>query len=436
MKQYWKRSIALLCAIAMLAAVTACDPATGKPSESKESGTSTQSEAAGDATTISFITWRSEDAEVLAEMVSAFEVQNSNIKVDLEITSSDMTEYYTILKSRLLSNEGADVFQSHPGAYLDELVQAGYCKDLTDSGLSDLYNSSLLESGIVDDKLYGLLQTYNSFAIFYNKTIFSELGLEKPTNYTELVAAAKASVDAGYMPIAAGFAEAWTTGMVYEQLYANYADGDDYVMRKLETGELKFTDEPFASTFNDMAKMLEDGIFQENAMGTKYDSSLSLFSRGEATMLLTGTWSVGGLSDEDASLEFGLFSLPGVNADAVGIVSPSQLTCINSKGEKQEAAMKFLEFFSSKEGAAMYAEGTKQAATVSGVELDVPELEEVAALMSGKTAILADSYIKDAKVVSITDELSAQIFSGMDVAQAIEKAQNQMDELIAENADE
>ena len=422
--------VLVIASFAFVACTVPAAPADGAEVEEAEESAIEESvaEPAGEET-INFVTWRSEDADVLKEMVAMFEAQNPGIKVNLEITSSDMTEYYTILKSRLVSGEGADVFHCHPGAYLDELVTTGYCKDLTDSGIGDLYDDEFLDIGMIDDKLYGVVQTYNSFAIFYNAKLFNELGLEKPVTYADVLNAAQKSTDAGYMPIAAGFAEAWTTGMVYEQLMANYSPDDDLVFQELETGEYKLTEEPYTSVLNDIAQMNEDGLFQKNAMGTKYDASLSLFARGEATMLLTGTWSVGGLKDMDESLEFGLFSLPGVNAEAVGIVSPSQLICVNDKSDAPDAAMKFLEFLSSVEAETYYCNNTKQAPTVKGVEVDIPELDEVSQLMDGKTAVLADTYITDPMLVSVMDEVAAKILGGQDVQSAAEEGQVQIDGL-------
>ncbi|MDL2237313.1 extracellular solute-binding protein [Christensenellaceae bacterium OttesenSCG-928-K19] len=411
---------------------TAETPAAEQPSDDGEETEDPPAQSGGDVS-INFITWRAEDADVLKEMVAMFEEQNPGIKVNLEITSSDMTEYYTILKSRLVSGEGADIFHCHPGAYLDQLVEAGYCKDLTDTGLGELYDEEFYDIGVINNKLYGLVQTYNSFAVFYNTKLFDELGLQKPSSYADVLAAAQASTDAGYMPIAAGFAEAWTTGMVYEQLMANYSPDDDMVFKKLEDGEYKLSEEPYLSVLNDIAQMNTDGLFQKNAMGTKYDASLSLFARGEATMLITGTWSVGGLKDMDESLEFGLFSLPGVNAEAVGIVSPSQLICVNDKSSATDAAMKFAEFLSSVEAETFYSNNTKQAPTVKGVEVDVAELAEVSKLMEGKTAVLSDTYIKDPVMVSIMDEVAAKILGGQDVQSAAAEGQAQIDALIAEN---
>jgi len=238
------------------------------------------------------------------------------------------------------------------------------------------------------------------------------------------------------MPIAAGFAEAWTTSMLYEQMMANYVPDDPMVFRKLETGEAKLTDEPYVTMMTDLATMVEDGLFQKNAMGTKYDASLSLFAMGEASMLITGTWSVGGLKEMDETLEFGLFSMPGVNVPAVGIISPSQSICVNAKSANDEAAMKFTEYLSSIDAGTFYCEQTKQAPTVKGVTVASPELSEVSKLMEGDTVMLADSYVQDPRMVSIMDEVSALILGGEDVKTSLEEGQRQIDALIAENQDE
>ena len=424
MKKIWSL---LLAAVLLLSTLAGC----GQQSQEQ---TGDNAESQGGQTEISLITWRSEDSDVFKEMIADFESKNPDIKVNLEVTSSDITEYYTVLKSRLVSGEGADVIMVHPGPYQKELAEAGSLLDLSDTGLADTLDEGLLVAGQVGDTQYALTQTYNSFAIYYNKDIFDELGLSAPTDYASLVEVCQKCVEGGYMPISVGFGEAWVTEILYEALMCSYADGNDNILHDLETGDAKLTDPVYVSVFGDVVQMVEDGLFQENAIGTTYDSSISLFASGKAAMLMDGTWSIGNLLGMNESLNFGLCRIPSISGADIGPISPSQGICINAKGSHIEESKRFVEYLFTVEAEEMYCNGTKQASTVAGTELDVPEMDMVSELMAGDTALWPDIYVENAQLLSILDALCARLAAGgADLTTELESSQAEIDALIAES---
>ena len=432
-----KRLCILLAAVLIVSLLAGCAgpaPAEQTPAEATAQTPAEEAPAAATAgkTEISLITWRSEDADVFKTMIADFESRNTDIKVNLEITSSDITEYYTVLKSRLISGEGADVLMVHPGPYQKELAEAGYLLDLTGSPLCDTLEPGILTSGQVNGKQYSLTETYNSFAIYYNEAIFEELGIEAPTDYAGLVAACKKAAEGGYMPVAAGFGEAWVTEILYEALLCAYANGDDNVLHALETGEAKLTDEVYQNVFGDVAAMIADGVFQDSVTGTTYESSISLFASGRAAMLIDGTWSIGNLLGMNADLKFGLVRIPSTSGSSVGLLSPSQGICINANGKNIDAAERFVAYLFTVEAEEMYCNGTKQASTVVGTTLDVPEMDLVSELMQGETRVWPDVYVENAQLLSILDDPCCRIAGGStDVAAELAQSQSEIDALIA-----
>ena len=433
-----KKCVALLLTLVMLLSLMACQKTAGTtdPTQASEQPASANPEdaasAAGTQTEISFITWRAEDSDTLKEMIAAFEKENPDIKVNLEITSTDETEYYTVLKSRLISGEGADVMNVHVGSRLNDLVNAGYMLELDGTGLADTLEPSFLDSGSYNGKLYGLLQTYNSFALYYNADLFDELGITVPTDYTSLLEAVQKSKDAGYMPVAAGLADGWTNALVYGPLFANYGKTDSNIAHKLETGEAKITDEPYVSIYGDFQQMVDDEIFQDNAAGTGYDASISLFASGKATMLVNGTWSIGSIKAMNEDIRIGLARFPAIHTDSCGVISPSQLLCINAKGKNIEASKRFAAFMLSAESETMYCNGTSQASTVVGTQVDVPELDQVQQLISGESALYLTVKMENPKVESILTSCAGRLLNHEDLTTVLEEAQQEIDSLIAE----
>lgn len=429
-----KKVLAFLLAMSMVVSLTACGSSTEPAAETTETTKTTEAETKTpektEQTEISFITWRAEDSDVFKEMVANFEAQNPDIKVNLEITSTDETEYYTVLKSRLISGEGADVMNVHPGAHLMELCDAGYILELDDTGLADNLEPSLLEAGMLDGKLYGLLVTYNTFAIYYNKAIFEELGIDPLTkDYETLLAAATKSREAGYMPVAAGFGDIWPAEMLHESLFVCYGKDDLEIMNKLGTGEAKLTDEPYVSLFEDFMTMYNDGIFQDNVTGTGYDAAISLFASGKATMLLDGSWSIASIYGMNPDMEIGLAAVPSIQTETVAVTAPGQLICINAKSEKQEAAKRFTEYLISVEGETAYCNGTVQASTVEGTSLDMPELNMVQEILAEGTSLACTYKLENSKVESIMDDLCGRLMAGGDLMTELEVSQKELDAL-------
>lgn len=429
-----KKALALLLAILLLGSLMACagtekTTTADQPQTTQEPAPSESSDKT-EQTEISFITWRAEDSNVIKSMIADFEAKNPDIKVNLEVTSTDETEYYTVLKSRLISGEGADVMNIHPGAHMKEILDAGYLLELDDTGLAETIDPGMLDAGMRDGKLYGLLVTYNSFALYYNKDLFDELGIEPLTgDYESLLNAAQKSREAGYMPVAAGFGDVWPAEILHEALFTSYGKEDIDIMQKLVTGEAKLTDEPYVSIFEDFLTMYNDGIFQDNVTGTGYDASISLFASGKATMLLDGTWSVASVKNMNADMNIGFVAIPAIQTETLAVTVPSQLICINAKSEKQEAAKRFAAYLVSVEGETTYCNGTLQASTVQGTTLDLPELDEVAAMMAAGTELICTYKLENSKLESVIDDLCGRLMAGGDLMTELEVTQAEIDTL-------
>lgn len=409
----------------------AAEPETEAPAAEGEVKEEAPAESAKQ-TEISFITWRSEDADVFKAMIADFESKNPDVKVNLEITSSDITEYYTVLKSRLMSGEGADVLHVHAGPQLKELADAGYLMDLTDTGLTETLEPGILTAGQVNGTQYALTETYNSFAIYCNTELFEELGIALPNDYASLVEACEKSVAAGYMPVSAGFGEAWVTEMLYEAVMAACSGGDDNILHGLETGEAKLTDEVYQTIFGDIAQMVADGVFQDSAAGTTYEGCISLFASGRSTMLLDGTWSIGTLLGMNEDLKFDLVRVPSISGESVGVLSPSQAVAINPNGKHIDAAERFVSYLFTVEAEEAYCNGTVQASTVVGTALDIPEMDMASELMQGETVLWPDCFVENAQLLSILDDLCSRIVAGStDVQAELEQTQSEIDALIA-----
>lgn len=429
-----KKLIYLLMVLFMLTA-TFAGCASNVPSDSQSASapesSAQQSTDTEEDVEISFLTWRSEDAEVYNTIVENFEAANPHIKVNMEITSSDQDEYYSVLTTKLSGTSNTvDVFAVHGGARLTEYVSAGKLLDLTSTPVAGSYNSELLGFGTVGDKIYGLPQAYNSYLIFYNKGIFSQYGLKEPTSWEEMQNVVNVLRQNDVQPISAGFSEDWVFDMVVLPLIAAYNTGDPEVLSKVEKGEIDFSDPRISKIFSDIQAMGDQGFFIDGAQGTSYESSIAMFAQQGAAMLLTGTWSIGTLQTQAPDIDLGYFLLPASEADPIMLADASYLIGINAESPNAEAAMKFVEYLSSPEVAALYSAQTGQLSPVIGVESEDEDMAAVTQMFAERTVMNnPNRYLTNSEFISIYTSTAAKAFLGENIETILADAQTARDAL-------
>lgn len=427
-----KKFLALLVLVSLLVGVVACSSGdSGKTEDATGGGTQPVSEEKIEEVTIRYIHFRSEDATVYEELNKKFEEQNPGIKVEMDVGSADQTEYYAILKTKIQGEADAvDVFAIHVGPQLQEYVNAGLVTDLTGSDAAKNYYDGFLDTAKVNDKVYGLPQAYNSYVVFYNKDIFEKYDLKAPTSWEELEAVCKTLKDNGQETIASGFGENWVFDLQIDGLLSSYYDGDPYVLQKLESGEIKWSDAGVKSAYSDLQKMAQNNFFMNGVTGTSYEASIALFTQGKAAMLNTGSWSVGGVLESNDAFRMGFFIIPNSRNQYYLIQDVGQSLAINAKSKKQEAAMKYLEFLSSPEAAKIYSDATLQTSTVKGVKAESEENNALNELVASYPAVRsASAFVNTPEFADLYLEMSARAFNGEDIDKLMEEAQSVTDDL-------
>jgi raffinose/stachyose/melibiose transport system substrate-binding protein len=176
--------------------------------------------------------------------------------------------------------------------------------------------------------------------------------------------------------------------------------------------------------------MGKEGFFIKGAEGTNYEPSLALFAQERAAMLNTGSWSIGGILEENSDLEIGFFVLPNSRDELVMSTDLGQLISINTGSKHPEESMKYLEFLSSPEAAQIYADGTAQFSTVIGVKSESPELEAVTNMLNQYKSYRSGSvYPTDPKFLGYYPTVGSKAFLGENIDALMAEAQAFTDNL-------
>ncbi|MCD9026215.1 ABC transporter substrate-binding protein [Cohnella silvisoli] len=391
-----KKSMVLgLCAMLLTILLAACgsknepqastagssEPAASSPAESTPAPT--ESAAEEKPVTISFMHFKSDVTDGVQKIVDQFEAANPNIKVDVQPVKYD--DYYTLLKTKMAGGDVVDVFTLNAGAQTKLFVDGGYVEDLTGMPFMENFDPNVLKAQATDGKNYVMPVNATPIAVFYNKKIFTDLGLEIPRTFDAMIAAGKKIKEAGKTPFALGWKDGWTLGMwAGRDLPSNtalVANQPDF-FEKIETGAAKFADNPAIKTTIQHAKQLFD-LGNKDQLGVDYNGIVDLFAKGDVGMMYMGTWPLADIQKKNPDLYntgIGYFPYPFSNDESLNKLefNPDASLAVGRNSKNKEAALKFLAFMASKEGGDSWVKNINSLSYVKGASADIaPAVNEL-----------------------------------------------------------
>ncbi len=118
------------------------------------------------------------------------------------------------------------------------------------------------EAVTVDGKVYGIPGEAETIGLYYNKDIFSELGLDEPQTLAGLDAAGQALRAAGKTPMAVGNKEGWEGGHLLSMALSSAVGSDG--MQALVSGEKPWTSPEVVSALSLWQDFNEKGYLPES----------------------------------------------------------------------------------------------------------------------------------------------------------------------------
>jgi glucose/mannose transport system substrate-binding protein len=221
-----------------------------------------------------------------------------------------------VLQGRLAAGLPPDAFQMLGGAEMKAYVDGDALEPLDDLWAELDYASvipgPLANTVIFDGHPYGVpLNMHIQNILYYDKALFDELGLEPPTNFEELMAAAAAIKAARpeMHPLGLGTKENWEAAFVLDSIILEEGGPEYYV--DLFKGNVDVTTDPtFRASLEKLAQLKEYTYpFHSNLT---WDQSVSLVISGDSAMVLMGTWAIGAFKSNGwtPGEEFGALTFP------------------------------------------------------------------------------------------------------------------------------
>ncbi|MDD3141680.1 MAG: sugar ABC transporter substrate-binding protein [Lachnospiraceae bacterium] len=209
----------------------------------------------------------------------------------------------------------------------------GMFEDITDvvSGWENTKNyfPEILGTCKFEDRIYALPLESNNLEIIYNKDMLAEAGVEPPTNFEELIAAAKAcTTDEHYGFALSGVESEEST---YQFLPFFWAAGGETMDLNSEAGK------KVLSMFTDM---INEGSMPKECISWTQSELASQFTSGNLAMHVMGNWQL--TNYKNKGINYGVCPIPS-DVTTATVYGGENLAVI--KGKHTENATEFLKWF-------------------------------------------------------------------------------------------
>ncbi len=295
----------------------------------------------------------------MEKMIAKFQETHPNVEFKRDAQSID--DLRPVIQTALGADNGPDIFYYDTGpGYAGTLAKAGLLLPLDDAYAANGWNERIFswtkDRVTFDGKVYGIGNEVEFIGVYYNKKIFSELGVSEPKTYEEFLQICDKAKAAGHTPISFADGPKWPAYHQFSIMANNYAGKDK--LDKVLFGDGSWDDPAFVKAvqlfFVDMNKA---GYFLKDTTAISYEDGNAVFYAGNAAMDMTGTWLLSEMSNNAKDFDVGFFFFPAI--DQKPVLPPGGLGSgyfVNAKTQHSKEAIEFLDFMFSAEGAKIWLE--------------------------------------------------------------------------------
>lgn len=215
--------------------------------------------------------------------------------ITLVLQALPVSQYDNVVKSRIAVREVPDIIVANVPDRYEEIDVSLNMADLSnESWVSRLANPDLLRAP--DGKIYAWPIESSTFyaAAYYNKKVFADLGLNKPTTYAgflDLLESIKIKGN-GITPIFMSNKDTWTTQIFMTAgLPVLLGDRAHETWDKLLRNQLKWTEVPeFQTILNLYVELYKKGYVNQDHASASFEDAKAALVAGKTAMVYSGEW--------------------------------------------------------------------------------------------------------------------------------------------------
>src|SRR5687768_6613409 len=202
---------------------------TTAPAAAEPTATLITTGEAGDRNLTVLSLWGGSEQAAFQQVLDGFKA-----KTGISVQYEQARDFLPALRTRLAAGNPPNVAVIPRPGVMTDLAQEGSIKALTDLGVTTeaidaSYSQAWKDLGTTEGKLYGIAVKANSKStIWYKPQSFTELGVQVPKTWTDLISISDKYVAAGKTPWAVGGGDSWTLTDWFENIYVREAGPEKY----------------------------------------------------------------------------------------------------------------------------------------------------------------------------------------------------------------
>ena len=333
----------------------------------------------GEKVTLKVWSWQASSSPKWEAVFDVYEKAHPGVTVEFE--GYQPTEYNQILATGLEGSDGPDIAMLRAYGGIQSAIQSEQLVPIDDviDGL-DQFDPTVLRAAQSkeDGTTYGVPFAYQTMQMFYNKTMFDEMGLTEPKDWDEFIDLQEKLLDEGVTPMALGAREDWVLPMFHDIVGSAHYGGADFE-KKVLAGDADFTDPGYVESLQivkDMQKYLD-----KNVTAIAVADAVLQFTSGQAAQWPGGSFDLPTFQKSAPDTEWGVYEVPPAPGSALDhAVTPGYADGsfgINAASSKKEAATELLQWMTTKEFGQLVADEVGQFSALPGVSYSDPLMKEM-----------------------------------------------------------
>lgn len=260
--------------------------------------------------------------DFLPDLISSFEDENPNIKV--ELTNLPVEGQEAQFQAAVQANELPDIFTLGGGFTVPDMVEAEQIRDLNELFPEEIQNhfvTGSFEQGqtMIGDKIYAFpifSSAHNTFMLYYNKDLLENLGIEQkvPRTWSELIEISKEVYEKSEgksYGLLIGMKAGWLISDATLQMARSITPETGM---NWKTGEYDYATQGLIETVKFYKTMLDENAMSIQSLELGAQDVYTQFANGHSAFMIAGNYV--GEQLYDRGLEnFGVASLPTKNSD-------------------------------------------------------------------------------------------------------------------------
>ena len=268
-----------------------------------------------------------------------------------------------------------DILQMQAYSRIKEYASKGFLLDLSKEEAMNHVLPSSLPAVSWNGKQYAVPMDYAGIGIIYNKDIFEKCGIQPPATYRELQNVCRVLKQNDIVPFAALLKENWSVGhfitMIHTALLREKKIDAEKFVGTMNTGKSTYGVIDTAKLFGVLDFYREN--MNSNAAEMGGGEQQQSFAKGESAMMVQGLWAYVDAMKLNPKLNAGFIPFPVYNDASMNTfysdVDSTFGVSSQSSKEKQEMAVKFVNWLTSAEGQKLWMSEYKLIPPFKGVDV-------------------------------------------------------------------